>query len=190
MPITLVLCIDHAYFINVIQGKVRATHLVLIFTSCERESCEKAASKKSHLWPCIKKKKKGKRNPTYWIPIMCRALCRALWPALTFHHAIMMRGRWFYYHLQIAKPRLRGGWVQTTKVEAGSAVCTQDSLGSHSCIFRFQESKDKSYGFFSSYTANRKSSKMQLSSLGKQVSACFLVSSDSLSSPAWCRGSI
>lgn len=136
------------------------------------------------------KKKKGKRNPTYWIPIMCRALCRALWPVLTFLHAIMMRGRWFYYHLQIAKPRLRGGWVQTTKLEAGSAICTQDSLGSHSCIFRFQESEDKSYGFFSSYTANRKSSKMQLSSLGKQVSACFLVSSDSLSSPAWCRGSI
>lgn len=71
MPITLVLCIDHAYFINVIQGKVRATHLVLIFTSCERESCEKAASKKSHFWPCMKKKKKREKKPnvlnTYYV---------------------------------------------------------------------------------------------------------------------------
>lgn len=36
MPTALVLCIDGASSINVTQGRVRATHLVPICTSCEK----------------------------------------------------------------------------------------------------------------------------------------------------------
>ena len=148
MPITLVLCIDRAYFINVIQGKVRTTHLVLIFTSCERKSCEKRDSKNPRLWPC---EKKGKRNPVYYIT------CRALWPALTSLHVILMRSRCFYYHLHKTKPRLRGQWVQTAKVELGVVPCLHPGLSwFHRCTCRFPESEDKSYGSFLSCTIKRK----------------------------------
>lgn len=95
--------------------------------------------------------KKGERNPVYYIT------CRALWPALTSLHVILMRGRCFYYHLHKAKPRLRGQWVQTAKVELGVVPCLHPGLSwFHCCTCRFPESEDKSYGSFLSCTIKRK----------------------------------
>lgn len=50
-------------------------------------------------------------------------------------------------------------------------VCTQGCLGSHTCVFRFQESPSESYGFFSARTAERKSAHTPLRSKEKQVSS-------------------
>lgn len=95
--------------------------------------------------------KKGKRIPVYYI------MCWALWPALTSLHVILMRGRCFYYHLHMAKPRLGGQWVHSAKVEAGVVPCLHPGFAwSHRHTCRFRESEDKSYGFFLSCTIKRK----------------------------------
>lgn len=95
MPIALVLCIDRAYFINVIQGRSELPTWSLSLPAGTEKVVKKELPKNSHLWPYMKKKKWGKRNPKYQIAIMRKALCQALSPAGTFFHAVMMTGRWF-----------------------------------------------------------------------------------------------
>lgn len=96
MPIALVLCIDRAYFINVIQGRSELPTWSLSLPAVTEKVVKRELPKNSHLWPYMKKKKKwGKRNPKYQIAIMRKALCQALSPAGTFFHAVMMTGRWF-----------------------------------------------------------------------------------------------
>lgn len=132
-------------------GKVRATHLVLIFTSRDRESCEERASKK---FPSLaiyeKKKKMGEKKPkvsnSYYAqgPMPGTFTCRHLLSCSNDDRQVVL------VPSSNVEPRLRGGWVQVTSWKVQSKVCPQGCLESHSWIFRFQASENISCAFSSS----------------------------------------
>lgn len=115
--------------------------------------------------------------------LLCTGPCAGTSAAILAHFLLLSQGAGGFITTFGWQGRLQGQRAQVTTVVCGRAVCPQGLLGSHSCIFRPQESQNKSYGFFSSHTAERKELQMLLYVWREsRALPCLLVSSDSLSS--------
>lgn len=145
----------------------------------KRESCGEGASKKAyisgHVW-------EGRKEAQCAAHLLCAGPCAGRFCHFSVPPAAVTRGTWFYYHLQMARQALRSTGPGHND-GLGDSSLPQGLLGSHSCIFRLQESQNKSYGFFSSHTAERKELQMLLCVWREsRALPCLLVSSDSLPS--------
>lgn len=191
MLITLVLWIDRAYFINVIQGKVRAPHLVLVFTSCEKRKLWRKSFPKIHIsWHIWRKKE----NEATFIEHL---LCARHWAGhFPMHLSYIMQscreagGCNPIFKWQNRESERDRSIAQRWNGEEQS-LCPGLSLFP-SCIFRFPQSPNPSYGSLSSYTAEgKRTPKCYCIFRGKACLFSAYSSAVTVCLPlAWCRGSI
>lgn len=179
MLTALVLCVDRAYFLNIIQERVRAAQLVLISPTGKRESCDQRASKRLM---GLAKHPENKGSQVFIECLLCASPCMGLFACIYLFHVVVMRDRWLPSQLPLgeAEEWCSPSWKNPTprKQDVSRLVCTPQLPFASKSICRAAVS-------LRPHRAPRRDlQNPSVSWEGERVSAVLLIASDSLSSLA------